>query len=78
VTGYRTKALGELALISEDFPLAEPVTIGCGDKATLSLCKDHKKGQGVKLINIIHHLEGSCGKWEASACVLPVGEHCEL
>jgi hypothetical protein len=41
------KALVELALLSTDFPLLGPVTIGCDSKAALSLCKDRKERQRV-------------------------------
>jgi hypothetical protein len=49
------KALGELALLSSDFPLGGPVVIRCDNKAALSLCKDRKEGQRVKHIDVIHH-----------------------
>jgi hypothetical protein len=48
------KALGELTLLSADFPLQGPVVIGWDNKAALSLCKDRKEGQRVKHIDIIH------------------------
>jgi hypothetical protein len=31
------------------------VTVRCDNKAALSLCKDHKEGQRVKYIDVIHH-----------------------
>jgi hypothetical protein len=49
------KALGELALLSVDFPLVGPVTFGCDNKAALSLCKDYKSGQRVRHIDHDHH-----------------------
>jgi hypothetical protein len=49
------KALGEIALLSSDFPLGGPVLIRCDYKAALSLCKDRKEGQRVKHIDVIHH-----------------------
>jgi hypothetical protein len=49
------KALDEMALLSDDFPIAGPLTIFCDNKAALSLCKDRKEGQRVKHIDIIHH-----------------------
>jgi hypothetical protein len=36
------KALGEMALLSSDFPLGGPVVIGCDEQAALSLGGDHK------------------------------------
>jgi hypothetical protein len=49
------KALGEMGLLSSDFPLKGPVVIACDNKAAISLCKDRKEGQRVKHIDIIHH-----------------------
>jgi hypothetical protein len=49
------KALGEMGLLSSDFPLKGPVIIECDNKAAISLCKDRKEGQRVKHIDIIHH-----------------------
>jgi hypothetical protein len=49
------KALGELALLSSDFPLGGPAVIRCDNKAAMSLCKDRKEGQRVKHIDVIHH-----------------------
>jgi hypothetical protein len=49
------KALGEMGLLSCDFPLKGPVVIACDNKAAISLCKDRKEGQRVKHIDIIHH-----------------------
>jgi hypothetical protein len=49
------KALDELALLSDDFPISGPLTILCDNKAAISLCKDRKEGQRVKHIDIIHH-----------------------
>jgi hypothetical protein len=49
------KAIGEIALLSSDFPLGGPVVIRCDNKAALSLCKDRKEGQRVKHIDVIHH-----------------------
>jgi hypothetical protein len=44
-----------MALLSSDFPPGGPVVIGFDNQAALSLVKDHKEGQRVKLIEMIHH-----------------------
>jgi hypothetical protein len=49
------KALGEMGLLSSDFPLKGPVVIACDNKAAISLCKDRKEGQRIKHIILIHH-----------------------
>jgi hypothetical protein len=49
------KALGEMGLLSSDFPLKGPVVIASDNKAAISLSKDRKEGQRVKHIDIIHH-----------------------
>jgi hypothetical protein len=49
------KALDELALLSDDFPIPGPLAVFCDNQAALSLCKDRKEGQRVKHIDIIHH-----------------------
>lgn len=49
------KALDELSLLSNDFPIKGPLSVFCDNKAALSLCKDRKEGQRVKHIDIIHH-----------------------
>jgi hypothetical protein len=49
------KELGELASLPVDFQLVGPVTVGCDNKAALSLIKDRTEGQPVKHIDIIHH-----------------------
>jgi hypothetical protein len=49
------KALREMGLLSSDFPLKGPVVIECDSEAAISLCKDHKEGQHVKHIDIMHH-----------------------
>jgi hypothetical protein len=49
------KALGEMGLLSSDFPLKGPVVIACDNKAAISLCKDRKEGQRIKHIDAIHH-----------------------
>jgi hypothetical protein len=49
------KALEKLALLSADFPLVGPMTIACGSKVALSLCKDRKEEQRVKRNDIIQH-----------------------
>jgi hypothetical protein len=48
------KALGEMGLLSSDFPPKGPVVIECDDTAAISLCKDQEEGQRVKHIDIIH------------------------
>jgi hypothetical protein len=50
-----SKALGEIASLSSDFPMGGPVVIRCDKKAALSLCQDRKEGQRVKHIVVIHH-----------------------
>ena len=49
------KALDELALLSEDFPLSGPLTILCDNQAAIALCKDRKETQRSKHIAVIHH-----------------------
>jgi hypothetical protein len=49
------KALGEMGLLSSDFPLKGLVKIECGNKAAISLCKDRKEGKRVKHVDVIHH-----------------------
>jgi hypothetical protein len=49
------KALGEMGLLSLDFPLKGPLLIECDNKAAISLCIDRREGQRVKHIDIIHH-----------------------
>jgi hypothetical protein len=49
------RALGEMGLLSSDFPLQGPVVIECDNQAAISLCKDRKEGQCVKHIDIIDH-----------------------
>jgi hypothetical protein len=51
----RIKALGEMGLLSTEFPLKGPVVIACKNKAAISLFKDRKEGQRVKHIDVIHH-----------------------
>jgi hypothetical protein len=40
---YLCKALGEMALLSSDFPLGASMVVRCDNKAALSLCQDHKE-----------------------------------
>jgi hypothetical protein len=54
------KALVELALLSDDFPIPGPLIVRCDNKAALSLCEDRKEGQRVKHIDIIHHFARDC------------------
>jgi hypothetical protein len=42
-------------LPSSDFPLGGPVVVRWNKKAALSLCKDHKEGQRMKHMDLIHH-----------------------
>jgi hypothetical protein len=49
------KALGEMGLLSSDFPLKGPVVIERDNTAAVSLCKGRKESQRVKYIDIIHH-----------------------
>jgi hypothetical protein len=50
-----TKELGEMGLLSSDFPLKGPVVIECDRKAAISLCKGRKEGQRAQHIDIVHH-----------------------
>jgi hypothetical protein len=49
------RALHELEPLSTDLPLKDPIVICCDDRAALSLCRDHKEGQRMKHIDVIHH-----------------------
>jgi hypothetical protein len=49
------KALDELSMFCSDLPLTGPLTVRCDNQAALSLCKDRKKGQRMKDIDITHH-----------------------
>jgi hypothetical protein len=44
-----------MALLLSDFPSGGPVVMGFDNQPALSLVKDHKEGQRVKHIEIIHH-----------------------
>jgi len=50
-----SKALDELALLCDDFPVKGPLSILCDNKAAMLLCKDRKETQRSKHIDIIHH-----------------------
>lgn len=49
------KQLGELALLSDDFPIKGPLLVLCDNKAALSLCQDRKEGQRSKHFDVIYH-----------------------
>jgi hypothetical protein len=49
------KALHELEPLSTTVPLKDPIVICCDDRAALSLCRDHKEGQRMKHVDVIHH-----------------------
>jgi hypothetical protein len=49
------KAFGDLALLSDVFPISGPLIVRCDNQAALSLCNDKKEGQRAKHIDVIHH-----------------------
>jgi len=49
------KTLDELAFLTSDFPLTEPLLVQCDYQAALTSCKDRKERQRVKQIDMIHH-----------------------
>lgn len=49
------KALDDVALLSADLPIGEPLRVFCDNQAALCLLRDRKEGQRVKHIDIIHH-----------------------
>ena len=57
------KALDELSLLSNHFPIKGPLSVFCDKKAALSLCKDRKEGQTVAYRYHPSFRAGSCCIW---------------